>query len=257
MNKIEKSRVAQRFEKANQSYIQHAMMQKKIAAQLMQLIESYSPAKEIENVFEIGCGTGNLSHLFIQKYKYKNLYLNDLYHDVQQHFEIDHLVNWHIGDAEEIHFPKDLDMMISSSAFQWMTDLDSIFKKSKHALKDRGLLCFSTFGKSNLKEIKHLTGRGLDYLNFEEIQNKLLGQGFEILSATEHYDALHFSHPKLVLKHLQATGVTATATQFRWTKQSLEQFFIRYRQFIHTDEYENLVYPLTYHPIYIIARRLP
>ena len=87
-----------------------------------------------------------------------------------------------------------------------------------------------------------------------EIQQKLEGQGFEILHISEHVDTLNFQHPKHVLQHLKATGVTATASKFRWTKQSLEDFYQGYRQFITTDEHENLVYPLSYHPIYVIAR---
>lgn len=253
---IEKSQVALCFAKANQSYAEHAIIQKKIAFQLMQFIEQHLPNEALENVFEIGCGTGNLSHLFIEKYQYKNLFLNDLYADVQQHFDVQADIQWHIGDAEHVHFPKKLDLIMSSSALQWMTDLDSIFQKSAGALNEGGLLCFSTFGQNNLKEIKALTARGLDYLDRQEIQAKLIKHGFELVHSSEHINELQFNHPKYVLQHLKATGVTATAKKHRWTKQSLANFYLGYRRFIATDAHENLVYPLSYHPIYVIARRI-
>ena len=62
---------------------------------------------------------------------------------------------------------------------------------------------------------------------------------------------LYFDDPKSVLQHLKATGVTATAKSHRWTKQSLQQFYLDYQQF-----YGEQGFSLTYHPIYVIARRI-
>ena len=74
--------------------------------------------------------------------------------------------------------------------------------------------------------------------------------GFEILLIQQAYKQAYFDHPKFVLQHLKATGVTATAKSHRWTKQSLQQFYSDYQQF-----YDEQGFRLTYHPIYVIARR--
>ncbi|QIO07532.1 malonyl-ACP O-methyltransferase BioC [Acinetobacter shaoyimingii] len=248
--------IAQRFEKAHLNYNEHALIQKKVANELMQLIQQYLDREQVNRAFEIGCGSGNLSHLFIQKYPIQTLVLNDLYDNVKQHFSGVDGLEWQIGDVDYIEFPSSLDLVMSNAALQWVNDLDGVVSKAKYALNHQGLFCFSTFGKRNLKEIKTLTGRGLVYLQLEEIRAKLLKQGFEILHLSECTEQLHFIHPKQVLTHLQATGVTATSQdKFRWTKDTLEDFYTGYRRFITTDEHENIVYPLSYHPIYVVARR--
>ncbi len=283
---IDTFQIAKRFAQAGQSYNEHGVIQKQIAHRLMQLIAEYdaTDASNIQNpnqnndqkrIFEIGCGSGNLTKLLIKNRSFKTLYLNDLYPEVKKHFDADQFENkqanaqemndqkvkahdsieWRMGDAEVIEFPKELNMIISSSVLQWMRDLDGLFGKSNQALLNHGLLCFSTFGENNLKEIKALTKIGLVYCNLCQIKQKLEQQGFDVLYISEQVNTLNFKHPKHVLQHLKATGVTATASKFRWTKQSLEHFYQGYRQFISTDEHENIVYPLSYHPIYVIARK--
>lgn len=251
---IDKSQVAQRFAKARQSYVKHAIVQKQICQHLLQLMQHYLPSNSLNRMFEIGCGSGNLSHLLMQNFEIKQLFLNDLYPEVQQHFQAKENLEWLIGDVEQLDFPQSLDLIASSSALQWVGDIDSIFRKSAAALIENGYLCFSTFGQQNLQEIKALTGQGLDYLPIDVIQDKLVKQGFEILHLSESIETLKFPHPKEVLQHLKATGVTGTSTQYRWSKQSLQQFYQDYQQFSQPDQTAQRLYPLSYHPIYCIAR---
>ena len=257
MVNIDKSQVAQRFEKAAQSYTEHAVVQKQICHNLIQLMTYYLPQTTLDHVFEIGCGSGNLSHLLMQHFAIKQLFLNDLYPEVQQHFSESKKIEWLIGDIEQLDFPQSLDLIASSSALQWIGDLEAIFKKCSDALTNEGYFCFSTFGQQNLKEIKALTGQGLDYLSIESIQQKLMQQDFEILHLSENIEMLTFRQPKQVLQHLKATGVTATASQHRWSKQSLQQFYQDYQQFSELDQRGQRHYQLSYHPIYCIARSKP
>lgn len=259
---IEKAEVAQRFSKSHQSYTANAVAQHKICQHLVELMRQNLTIRKFDRIFEIGCGSGNLTKLMAENFDIQKMYLNDLYSEVVLSFDqhqINSSVEWCIGDAEAIAYPSYLDLIVSSSALQWMIDLDHLFAKSHQALvsskETSGLLCFSTFGQQNLTEIKRLTGQGLHYFTVNELKNKLQAQGFEVLYMSEHLEHVYFEHPKQVLQHLKATGVTATAQKYRWNKQSLERFYHSYRQFIITDEHENLVYPLTYHPIYVIARK--
>ncbi|TCB57589.1 malonyl-ACP O-methyltransferase BioC [Acinetobacter terrestris] len=255
--KIDKSQVAQRFEKAAKSYTEHAVVQKQICQNLMGLMQEHLCKNSLDRVFEIGCGSGNLSHLLMQNFQIKQLFLNDLYPEVQQHFQAKENLEWQIGDVEQLDFPSSLSLIASSSALQWVGDIEAIFKKSAAALIENGYFCFSTFGQQNLQEIKALTGQGLDYLSIESIQQKLMQQNFEILHLSENIETLTFSNPKDVLQHLKATGVTATASQHRWSKQSLQQFYQDYQQFSELDQCGQRHYQLSYHPIYCIARSKP
>lgn len=247
---INKALVAQRFAKAGQSYVEHAVVQKQISAQLFKYLKVYCP-QNLASVLEIGCGSGNLTHLFHSYFQVDQLFLNDLYEDVDQHFSTIENIVWLIGDIEQLHLPQSLDAVISSSALQWMTDLPALLQRINDTLKLKGYLGFSTFGENNLIEIKKLTGQGLNYYSSDVLKQKLEENGFDIVFIQEEQKHLYFDDPKLVLHHLKATGVTATAKSHRWTKQSLQQFYLDYQQF-----YGEQGFSLTYHPIYVIARRI-
>ncbi|WP_445115048.1 malonyl-ACP O-methyltransferase BioC [Acinetobacter sp. WZC-1] len=257
---INKSRVALRFSQAGHSYARHAIVQKQIVHHVLHLMHACLPQAAFERVFEIGCGSGNLTRLIQHDFQISRLILNDLYDGVQQHFPADQQLQWWMGDIEQLTFPEQLNMIVSSSALQWMTRLEEIFRKSAAALTEGGYLCFSTFGPQNLREIKTLTGQGLDYDDIESIREQLIRQGFETLHLSEQIETLTFEHPQQILQHLKATGVTATAGGYRWTRQGLEQFYQAYAQFLQSDAsapHAHLRYPLSYHPIYCIARRKP
>lgn len=246
---IDKVLVAQRFAKAGQSYIEQAVVQKQISAQLFEYLKMYCP-QSLPSVLEIGCGSGNLTHLFHSYFQVDQLFLNDLYEDVDQHFSTIQNIAWLIGDIEQLTLPQSLDAVISSSALQWMTDLPALLQRIHDALKPNAYFGFSTFGSDNLTEIKQLTGQGLNYISLEFLKRQLEQQNFEVLLIEQEVKQIYFDHPKSVLQHLKATGVTATAKSHRWTKQSLQQFYLDYQQF-----YDEQGFRLTYHPIYVIARR--
>lgn len=246
---INKALVAQRFAKAGQSYVEHAVVQKQISAQLFEYLKEYCQ-QNLDSVLEIGCGSGNLTYLCESYFQVEQLFLNDLYADVDQHFLNLKHVNWLIGDIEQLTLPQSLGAVISSSALQWMLDLPALLQQIHAALKPNAYFGFSTFGPDNLTEIKQLTGQGLNYVGLESLKRKLEQQGFEILLIQQDHKQVYFDHPKSVLQHLKATGVTATAQSHRWTKQSLQQFYSDYQQF-----YDEQGFRLTYHPIYVIARR--
>nr|WP_214286823.1 malonyl-ACP O-methyltransferase BioC [Acinetobacter pittii] len=246
---MNKNLVAQRFAKAGQSYSEHAIVQKQICQNLTNLLKQFCP-RTMLRIFEIGCGSGNLTRLITTSFQIEELILNDLYADVRQHFSHQESLKWLIGDVEALDFPQQLDMIVSGSALQWMQDLPRLLERCDEALVDQGWLCFSTFGSSNLLEIKELTGQGLSYWSIENWNSALIQVGFEILHLSESETQLYFDSPKDVLQHLKATGVTATA-QHRWTKQTLQQFYQDYEQFKCAEGYS-----LTYHPIYCIARRM-
>lgn len=246
---INKALVAQRFAKAGQSYVEHAVVQKQISAQLFEYLKVYCP-QNLDSVLEIGCGSGNLTHLCESYFQVEQLFLNDLYADVDQHFLNFKHVNWLIGDIEQLNLPQSLDAVLSSSALQWMIDLPALLQRIHSALKPNAYFCFSTFGPDNFNEIKQLTGQGLNYADLDTLQQQLEQQGFELLFMQQDHKQRYFDHPKSILQHLKATGVTATAKSHRWTKQSLQQFYLDYEQF-----HDEQGFSLTYHPIYVIARR--
>ena len=78
---------------------------------------------------------------------------------------------------------------------QWFNDPGAFFTRCHQALVADGLLAFSTFGATNMHEIRQLTGHGLDYPSIKELQ-ALLSPGFDILHAEEEVISLPSPLPR-------------------------------------------------------------
>ena len=153
-------------------------------------------------------------------------------------------------DAETLDFPQGTDLITSCSTLQWFADTERFFARCHHFLSDGGILAFSTFGKKNMREIHTLTGHGLEYFSLEELK-ALLSSRFEVLYAEEEIVSLPFGTPLEVLQHLRQTGVTGTEKRV-WTRGRLQSFCEEYIRMYGKDDRS---VSLTYHPIYVIARK--
>jgi len=153
-------------------------------------------------------------------------------------------------DAETLDFPQGTDLITSCSTLQWFADTERFFARCHHFLSDGGILAFSTFGKKNMREIHTLTGHGLEYLSLDNLK-VLLSPRFEILYAEEEIVSLSFGTPLEVLRHLKQTGVTGTEKRV-WTRGRLQSFCDEYIRMCGNDDRS---VSLTYHPIYVIARK--
>ena len=137
-----------------------------------------------------------------------------------------------------------------------------------------------------MKEIRELTGNGLPYRSREELE-VALSPHFDILYSEEELIPLSFEDPIKVLYHLKQTGVNGLSTQSsptgkqendlcssdnnsknnsrtnsknnsknnlpqqQWTRRDLQLFCERYTQ----EFTQGTSVSLTYHPIYIIAKK--
>ncbi|MCF8998857.1 malonyl-ACP O-methyltransferase BioC [Acinetobacter nectaris] len=256
MVSISKQQVQQRFARAKDSYTQHATAQYEICEYLAALIQSYV-GKALPQLFEVGCGSGLLTHRLLDGLNVDRYIVNDIYPEIESFFRNIPHVELCIGDAEMIDFPKENNAIVSSSALQWMHDLPQFFQKVHESLEAQGWFIFSIFGPENLKEIKSLTGQGLAYSSSAYLKQQLIQHGFDVLHVEENKIVLDFLKPLSVLKHLKATGVTANTNGFAWTKNTLKKFDSDYtEQFSYSRADDLKHYPLTYHPIYIVARRV-
>lgn len=251
LNPMDKQLIASRFAKARNTYTREARVQQQVAEKMMQLIKE--PYTRFRRVVEFGCGTGSYSRILLHTLQPETLLLNDLCWEMEECVKElcdGTTVQFVPGDAEAIDFPGETDLITSCSTLQWFNDPGAFFTRCHQALVADGLLAFSTFGATNMHEIRQLTGHGLDYPSIEELQ-ALLSPGFDILHAEEEVISLPFPTPQAVLKHLKQTGVTGTEKRM-WTRGRLQSFCEEYTTRF-SDAAGNV--SLTYHPIYIIARK--
>lgn len=253
VRKIDKKLVEECFRKSIVTYKSHATVQQDITLRLINQLDQF-PDISFNNVLEIGCGTGFLTKELVERYPVKHFFINDLVADFEDDIrelvgqKQDRNIDYLVGDIEEIDIPQNLDVIISTSTFQWITQIKELFDKLQHHLSSNGYLIFSTFGINNFNEIKSIEKIGLYYYSFEEIKNRLK-QNFTLLYAGEEEIVKHFEGPRAVLQHIKQTGVNALQKK-KWTKSDLIRFENKYNE-LYSDE--NGV-RLTYHPMYFIAK---
>lgn len=244
---MNKSLIAKRFAKAAKSYDREAVVQRAIVRHEVNLLRSVWNPTAAPQILEIGCGTGFLTRELLE-YAPLRYVANDLvaYPQVTENMAVEFLQ----GDAEQVDFPQEMDLIASCSAIQWMTDMTSFAGKCAASLKPDGWIAFSSFGPENFREIRELTGEGLLYYSLNRL-TQILEKHFTVMTKGEEVHQLHFPSPIDVLRHLRATGVTGTRP-YSWNKQRLQEFYEQY-----TQRYANAQgrVILTYHPLYVLAKK--
>lgn len=251
---IDKTYVQKQFNCGLSTYSREAVVQKDVARKLMRELVSLRSAC-YKRLFEVGCGTGFLTGEILENADVGELMVNDIAavskHKIQElsAYYLKH-IEFIQGDAEEIDLPQHLDAVLSGSTIQWFKNKQYFFNKVYHSLNPGGILAFSTFGCDNFKEIKSLTGVGLEYKCLDDLVSMLAGK-FNILWADEWIDTLEFTSPLDVLRHIKQTGVNAVRQSYFGLRQLKGFTNSYYRRFLSDSEKVTL----TYNPIIIIAQK--
>lgn len=245
---INKNLVQKGFVKSIETYRKHAIVQEAIASRLINELKRKIGTK-FKKVLEIGCGPAVLTEKFFQRFDSEVYYANDIvneYAEVLSH--IHPKIKFLAGDIEVVELPSSLDLIISSSTFQWFNSLEDFLNKAHTALSPEGFLVFSTFGPDNYREIREINNKGLNYLSFGN-HEKILSKQFDIIWSDKETITRFFSSPLGVLHHMKQTGVNGIPGK-AWTKSDLKNFEERYQDLFGTE----LGVPLTYQPLYFIAK---
>lgn len=200
-------------------YNSNADIQKQIARKLIELL--YKIRKNFDNILEIGCGTGFLTGEIFNNFKYDNLYLNDIVETSKNYVE-KYSDNFFCGDAEKIIFPENLDLIISSSVFQWLNDFENFSIKTKNSLNTGGIFAFSMFINNNFREIREKLNISLHYLSNDEII-EILKKDYKILIFEEKIEVLNFKNSIDILRHIEKTGVNIIKKE-KLTKNRIYDF---------------------------------
>ena len=191
------------FYKYYNEYENYSSAQKQVAKNLLDYMgKSNIFDTKIDSIFEIGCGTGIFTREYRKYFLHSDLILNDLF-DVREFIkDIDYNI-FIQENIEELDIPES-DLVVSSSVFQWIKDIDSLIRNIAEHTDN---LCFSSYIFGNLVEIKNHFGVSLDYLNIEEFE-EILKKYFSSVKSYSETIKLNFGSPMLLLKHLKYTGVT-------------------------------------------------
>lgn len=243
----DKDGIRKNFSAAAGSYDKASMPQKTAAGKMLALIKEHAGC-EFPDILELGCGTGHFTKLAAGQLKWETYTVNDLCPAFKGIEGCGHGIHFVAGDAEPLDFDGKYDLICACSVIQWFNDLPAFFRRCAQKTEKGGIVAFSTFCPGNLTEIRQLTGIGLDYhpLSWYAAQ---LSDSFEILHLGEELVRLNFDSPKTVLRHIKMTGA-GMGNGFSFTPSSLKKFETEYRARFAS----NGRFPLTYNPLYILAK---
>lgn len=256
---INKALIRKKFGRSVPHYDQAATPQKEIAEQLIALVPQQTLLPEEGNIFEVGCGTGLLSTMLIDRFDdgQREIILNDLSP------EVEHALRSKVGakplfkadDAEQMTWERSLSLIASSSCIQWWHAPLSFIAKSSLSLRSEGLLLYSTFLPDNLSELRAVTGRGLNYPTQSEHLIALEAVGFKDITIHHSRTTVTFDGLPPLLKHLKLTGANGlnVGNDGLWSSERLMQMEEDYRRVNHLNPEEPL--PLTYSALLVFAKK--
>lgn len=256
MPAADKELVRRRFARALATYEAEARVQADVAARLLTLLAETLPDFAPKSALEIGCAGGLLTDLLARRLPaLETIAANDLapeYGAVLAARSRDWrpTLTFLPGDIETLPLAGLFDLIASSSALQWVHDLPGLAAKLARHLRPGGALAIALYGPDNCRELRELTGAGLDYPSPAELE-AALSPHFRVPLLREERRIRRFPDGPAVLRHLKATGVNALspAETGRWTRGRLARFAAEYRERFGDAEGVRL----TYHPLYCVA----
>ena len=255
MNAMTSARVQRSFSRSFQSYHDSAGQQARIAQQLAQRLSDLGAPNSYSSVFEIGCGTGHLTEALHQHFSLENVILNDLMPEAS---ETAHIwgAEFRSGDIRNVAWPVRQDLIVSTSTIQWLDTPQDVVANAARSLAPGGWLAISGFGQDQYAELVHLgSGSRAPGLCGPDVLAQALkaaGDEMEIVDLWQERRKLWFDTPQHVLRHLRKTGVNGRAAQV-WTRSTLAAFCEDYNRAFATPQGVSL----TYHPVWVIARKRP
>lgn len=250
MNAMLSDRVQRSFSRSFDTYHDAAGQQARIAGQLVQDLRNSGAPQHFTSALELGCGTGHLTKGLRAEFGFDTLTVNDLSpaarltaHEAGAAFLC--------GDATQIDWPGQPDLIASASMIQWLPDPAAFLRRAATALAPGGWLAMSGFGPQQYRELAEIgSSARAPGLRLPTDLTAAVEDDLDVVATGETVMQMRFASPRRVLEHLRKTGVNGRA-QKTWTKTRLLQFSEGYTQrFGGTDGVS-----LTYHPIWIIARK--
>lgn len=148
----DKETVKKNFSKNAVYYDRYAYAQNHSAAQLVGKVN----LSKVEDILDIGCGTGNYTQLLMDKFpdsKIKAVDISPGMIKVAEKKLKSEKIEFITADAESINLKEKFDLISSNASFQWFNDLEGALVKYKKLLKRPGVILFSIFGPRTYHEL--------------------------------------------------------------------------------------------------------
>jgi len=211
MNVIDKKMIAHSFGLAANTYDSVAHFQRWVGDQLIEKIPDCSP----ETIVDLGCGTGYFSDALKQKFTGAKYIGIDLSEDMAKYAKNHHasVNSWITADAESLPFKSNsIDLIFSSLAIQWCSDLPNLLKEIKRVLSPKGIFVFSTLLDGSLIELKEAWSEFddkqhvNDFFRKDDYQEAIKLSGFEASLLSQECKVLKYQKLTELMRELKALG---------------------------------------------------
>ena len=150
----DKHRLGHNFGRQAAQYDRYALVQRRLAEQLVQSLEQHPG--NFARILEIGCGTGYLTSLLRQAFPKARITALDLapaaLEAARTRLASAADIEWLVADGEHVA-PGRFDLITASSVFQWFSQPRQACRLYWEHLNPGGLLAFTTLGPLTFREL--------------------------------------------------------------------------------------------------------
>lgn len=234
---MDKKIIKNNFGRYAHLYDKYSDIQAKIGTELIGEITTNG----LDNILELGCGTGNFTRLLRKKFKQARLKALDISPEMvavcRKKFP-DEKLEFIIADAEELELSESFDLVASNATFQWFSDLEDALTKFSGCLRKGGEILFSTFGPKTFWELdwvlKSLFKGACLPANFftpREKLEELLRKNFRAPRVSEEIRRESFSCLRDLLLKIKYSGIRGNGLgkEGPFTRRNLDRIEELYR----------------------------
>jgi malonyl-CoA O-methyltransferase len=225
------SKVIKEFSRFAHQYDQHNEIQAQVAKTLI----SKLPTETFKNILDVGCGSGAVSkNLQATHYPYERLSVFDSSQEMLDIHPSSANIIKICGDFNTKHFKKMLgekqyDLILSSSALQWSTDLDHTFSELATLSKNAH---FAIFTSGTFKTLHKLANVNSPIYAAQTVEMHI-EKYYSEAHFTLHRYTLSFDSVREMFRYIKKSGVSAGEKKlgFKETKRLMESYPLDYLEF--------------------------